>query len=103
MCDICEEKECLNELKHMIVDMLWKRLKIKYPNLEIDMHLNSLHVIKDGNVNSQVLKIGFTGDTMHVWRCIPRYSSGEEKIYAADPECIDKIFDVLEGRRPKWN
>lgn len=85
--------------------MLWKELKVKYPKLEIDVHPNSLHVIRGDNVSDMVLKILFDGDRMVVWRCIPRYNSDPEKIYAADPEFIAKIFDVMEGRRPvpKWS
>lgn len=86
----------------MVIDMLWKQLKIKYPNLEIDAHSNSLHVIKENNPSNQVMKIGFYGDYMMAWRCVPRYESYPEKILAADPDFMSKIFDVLEGRRPEW-
>ena len=84
----------------MVIDMFGEELKVRYPNMDLSIHPNSLHVIKDND--RMVLKIGFFGDYMTVWRCVPRYESEPEKLFAADPDFIDKIFEVMEGKRA-WN
>jgi len=84
-----------------VIDMLWGELKKRYPNLELYIHDNSLHVIRGEDQRDQVIEILFDGDIMRVWRCIPRYESEAETIQAADPVFIEKIFDVMKGKRPR--
>jgi hypothetical protein len=79
--------------------MLEPEVNKRFPNLRFVSHPNSFHVVRPkASETIDVLKIGFYGDRMKVWRCIPRYETGPIEVLAADPDFISQIIDVLTGR-----
>jgi hypothetical protein len=118
MCDICGNTNCEHELKHFVVSMLADELAVRYPkSLVLEAkplppadpnHDDGIYVVRPSEVGGHatvVLQVLCRYDYMLVYRAVPGYESDVEKVYAADPNFIDKIFDVLEGRRPipKWS